>query len=88
MSATPRRGRQTPTQSFVLPYSQTYGAEAVKLYNASGRTAQEWQEKSAVIDPTQNAVEFGQYGVISEIVLSNDRSEQNALEFIVARDRI
>lgn len=37
-------GRQTPTQSVVLPYKQTRGAEAVSLYNESGRTAIPWQE--------------------------------------------
>jgi len=40
----PRRGRQTPTRSVVLPYDQTYGQEAIDLYNSTGRTAQEWQE--------------------------------------------
>lgn len=40
----PRIGRQTPTQSVVLPYSQTNGQEAIDLYNSTGRTAQEWQE--------------------------------------------
>lgn len=40
----PRRGRQTPTRSVVLPYEQTYGQEAIDLYNSTGRTAQEWQE--------------------------------------------
>lgn len=39
-----RKGRQTPTQSVVLPYSETYGQEAIDLYNSTGRTAQEWQE--------------------------------------------
>ncbi|MDY4631992.1 MAG: terminase, partial [Dorea formicigenerans] len=39
-----RKGRQTPTQSVVLPYSQTEGPEAIALYNSTGRTAQEWQE--------------------------------------------
>lgn len=39
-----RIGRQTPTQSFILPYKETKGAEAVELYNRTGRTAQEWQE--------------------------------------------
>lgn len=39
-----RLGRQTPTTSVVLPYTKTYGAEAVSLYNKTGRTAQEWQE--------------------------------------------
>lgn len=39
-----RKGRQTPTQSYILPYSQTKGSEAIELYNSTGRTAQEWQE--------------------------------------------
>ncbi len=42
--ATIRKGRQTPTQSVVLPYFKTKGQEAIDLYNSSGRTAQEWQE--------------------------------------------
>lgn len=40
----PRKGRQTPTQSVVLPYEQTKGQEAIELYNSTGRTAQPWQE--------------------------------------------
>lgn len=39
-----RKGRQTPTQSVVLPYFETKGKDAIELYNQSGRTAQEWQE--------------------------------------------
>ncbi|MBR1555403.1 MAG: terminase [Oscillospiraceae bacterium] len=39
-----RLGRQTPTVSSVLPYTESKGQEAVRLYNASGRTAQQWQE--------------------------------------------
>lgn len=39
-----RKGRQTPTQSVVLPYTQTKGQEAIELYNSTGRTAQPWQE--------------------------------------------
>lgn len=39
-----RIGRQTPTQSVVLPYFVTKGQEAIEKYNQSGRTAQEWQE--------------------------------------------
>lgn len=39
-----RKGRQTPTQSIVLPYESTYGNEAIDIYNKTGRTAQEWQE--------------------------------------------
>lgn len=44
MAEEKRRGRQTPTQSVVLPYTLTKGNEAIELYNRSGRTAQEWQE--------------------------------------------
>ncbi len=39
-----RKGRQTPTKSIVLPYTETRGDAAIALYNSSGRTAQEWQE--------------------------------------------
>ncbi len=44
MAAPVRYGRQRPTTSVVLPYTETHGQEAVDLYNASGRTAQPWQE--------------------------------------------
>lgn len=40
----PRKGRQTPTKSVVLPYTESRGQEAIDLYNSTGRTAQEWQE--------------------------------------------
>ena len=40
----PRRGRQTPTKSVTLPYTETHGQEAINLYNSTGRTAQEWQQ--------------------------------------------
>ena len=39
-----RLGRQTPTVSAVLPYTESKGQEAVQLYNKSGRIAQQWQE--------------------------------------------
>lgn len=39
-----RTGRQTPTTSVVLPYEETYGEEAVKLYESTGRKALEWQK--------------------------------------------
>lgn len=44
MSSTCRKGRQTPTVSVVLPYTESHGGEALAFYNSSGRTAQEWQE--------------------------------------------
>lgn len=37
-------GRQTPTRSVVLPYTETKGPEAIAIYNATERTAIEWQE--------------------------------------------
>lgn len=39
-----RKGRQTPTNSIILPYTETRGQEAIAMYNSTGRTAQEWQE--------------------------------------------
>lgn len=46
--AEPRKGRQTPTKSIVLPYTKSHGQQAVDAYNAAwsgtGRSAQEWQE--------------------------------------------
>lgn len=40
-----RLGQQTPTISVVLPYTDSKGAEAIDMYNRSGRTANEWQER-------------------------------------------
>jgi len=42
--AKPRKGRQTPTKSVVLPYEKSKGAQAVKIYNSTGRKAQTWQK--------------------------------------------
>lgn len=39
-----RTGRQSPTVSVILPYSDTKGPEAVALYNATEKDALEWQE--------------------------------------------
>ena len=39
-----RKGRQTPTKSIILPYTETRGQRAIDTYNNSGRVAQEWQE--------------------------------------------
>lgn len=38
-----RLGKQTPTISIRLPYTESLGTEAVALYNRSDRTAQDWQ---------------------------------------------
>lgn len=45
MSSTCRKGRQTPTVSVVLPYTESHGGEALELYNRTGRTSLEWQER-------------------------------------------
>lgn len=39
-----RYGRQTPTSSFIIEYTESKGKEAIDLYNKSGRTAFPWQE--------------------------------------------
>lgn len=39
-----RIGRQEPTTHFALPYKQTDGEDAVKLYELTGRKVFEWQE--------------------------------------------
>lgn len=40
-----RIGRQTPTKSFVLPYERSLSAEAVEIYERTGRKVLEWQKK-------------------------------------------
>lgn len=40
----PKYGRQTPTQSYILPYNKTRGKEAVRLYQKTGRKAIKWQK--------------------------------------------
>ena len=39
-----RYGRQTPTASTVLPYTNTLGERAINLYKETGREPQPWQE--------------------------------------------
>ena len=39
-----RYGRQDPTSSVVLPYTETLGERAISLYKQTGRTPQPWQE--------------------------------------------
>ncbi len=39
-----RRGQQEPTQSLILPYTETSGKDAISLYESTGRLAQEWQK--------------------------------------------
>lgn len=42
--AEPRYGRQTPTSSVVLPYTNTLGVRAIELYHQTGKEPQPWQE--------------------------------------------
>lgn len=44
MTKEKRKGRQTPTVGFTLPYIETEGTEAIALYNSTSRTCQQWQE--------------------------------------------
>lgn len=39
-----RMGRQTPTQSVVIPYVETLGQEAIDLYSKTGNDLLEWQQ--------------------------------------------
>lgn len=39
-----KTGRQTPTQSYILPYQKTKGKESIKLYEQTGRKAIPWQK--------------------------------------------
>lgn len=39
-----RYGRQTPTESFVIPYRETLGDRAIDVYKGTGREPQPWQE--------------------------------------------
>lgn len=39
-----RIGSQTPTQSAIMPYTETRGSEAVKLYALTGNELMEWQQ--------------------------------------------
>src|SRR5690625_4339986 len=39
-----RIGEQTPTRSLILPYDESLGPDAIKLYEKSGRKAFDWQK--------------------------------------------
>ena len=44
MAEEKRKGRQTPTQSVILPYKNTLGADALRLYRSAGRKPRPWQK--------------------------------------------
>lgn len=39
-----KRGRQTPTQSVIIPYKMTKGSEAAQIYSETGNELLEWQK--------------------------------------------
>lgn len=40
-----RLGRQTPTQSYILPYKKSLGTRLIGRYEKTGRKAMQWQKK-------------------------------------------
>lgn len=53
-----RKGRQTPTQSRVLPYSKTHGDEALQLYYKSGNKPIPWQ-----VEQIRNIMAYNEDGL-------------------------
>lgn len=45
MVETKRLGRQTPTISVILTYTDTLGGEAIEMYDRSNRNSMEWQQR-------------------------------------------
>ena len=72
-----RKGRQTPTQSVVLPYTQTKGQEAIDLYNSTGRTAQEWQELLLA-----DILAYNDDGLLNDRAKMVHRSTQRRIKFL------
>ena len=80
-----RLGRQTPTLSVVLPYTESRGAEAVEIYNRSGRTAQPWQalmtEDIMAVNSEELVNGFFQLRIISQFLCYNEiTAKQTAKE--------
>lgn len=40
-----RIGRVLPTKSVIIPYQESKGAEAIEIYESSGRNARKWQQQ-------------------------------------------
>ena len=75
-----RLGRQTPTQSVILNYRKTLGAEAVVLYNSTGRTARKWQEllvKDIMATTTGGLWRHSRFGL--EVPRQNGKNEVVAI---------
>ncbi|MCC8063866.1 MAG: hypothetical protein LIO70_02120 [Clostridiales bacterium] len=60
-----KKGRQPPTQAVTLPYEVTHVAEAVALYNETGRTAHRtttshaaWERLCGLLDKAKIACCF------------------------------
>ena len=54
-----RIGRQTPTESFTLPYKETLANEAIDLYEMSGNAMYEWQKN--ILNDLMSINEMGEW---------------------------
>lgn len=52
-------GRQTPTETYAVQYINSFGEEAIQIYEESGRKAQPWQ--SLLIEDILAVSEEGKY---------------------------
>lgn len=80
-----RLGKQTPTISIRLSYTESLGTEAVALYNSSDRTAQPWQalmtEDIMAVTPEELVNGFFQLRIISQFLCYNEiTAKQTAKE--------
>lgn len=74
-----RYGRQTPTKSLILPYTNTEGQKAIELYNATGNTAQPWQ-----IEQSNNILAIDDEGIYIHAKYGYQVSRRNGKGEILA----
>ena len=74
-----KQGRQTPTQSYILPYAVSHGAEAVALYGKTGRKAQAWQAEQV-----SNILAVGEDGLFVHTKYGYSVPRRNGKNEIVA----
>ena len=75
----PKLGRQTPTQSYILPYSKSKGKEAIALYEKTGRKAQKWQ-----VEQIRNILAVGKDGLFVHTKYGYSVPRRNGKNEIVA----
>ena len=77
-----RTGRQQPTQSAIIPYTETKGKEAAKLYSLTGRELMEWQK-----DILKNMMAVTDEGLWTHIKFGYEVSRRNGkTESVYARE--